>query len=64
MTADVFTLNIQLGNDAMSTREDVARALRAAADDVERYALIPDGAGAVIRDDNGNTVGAWVFEQR
>lgn len=65
MTPPLFKLNIQLGNDAMQSCADVARALRTAADRVESSAnAAPARVGAVIRDDNGNTVGAWAFEQR
>ena len=51
-----FKLTIELGNDAMRTHKHVARALRAVANSVA------DGEiSHVIRDDNGNTVGQWVF---
>jgi hypothetical protein len=53
-----FRLRIELGNDAMRTGEDVARALREVADQVEGFdPFVPYGAR--IRDANGNTVGEW-----
>lgn len=50
-----FTLEITTGNMGMRTREDVARAVRNAADCIvaDRY--------RGIRDENGNTVGRWRF---
>lgn len=52
---DRFELNITLGNDAMQSGPDVARALREVADRIE------DGleARGPIRDANGNTVGQY-----
>lgn len=56
-----FTLTIQLGNAAMQTADDIAGALRAAADTLaNRYdGLTPPDDAAPIRDVNGGTVGAW-----
>lgn len=53
-----FTLTVKLGNEAMKTRDDVAKALRHAADALQA-GLADEGA---IRDDNGNRVGGWSFE--
>lgn len=50
-----FTLTIELGNDAMQTGADVARALREVADRAE-WSLVGHMA---IMDDNGNRVGSW-----
>lgn len=51
-----FTVTIRLGNDAMQTQEDVARALRTVA------AKLDTGeTEGKIRDDNGNTVGEFKF---
>jgi hypothetical protein len=55
-----FNLTIELGNDAMQSPADIARALRRVA---ETWGMI-EGAAAVgeegeIRDLNGNTVGGW-----
>lgn len=59
---DRFALSIELGNDAMTSPEDVSRALRAIADELTTGAPVHDvwnsGAGRV-RDVNGNTVGSW-----
>jgi hypothetical protein len=59
---DLFTLTITVGNDAMQTRRDIAKALRAVA---ERLAspygeTTDDGA---IFDLNGNKVGRWAIDQ-
>ena len=58
---NVFTLSIELDNDAMQTASEVAEALRKLADRLERGDLreqtTPHGGG--IMDINGNTVGEW-----
>ncbi len=52
-----FTLQIELGNDVMRTREDVARALK------ETIARLQRGhENSKIRDLNGNVVGEWSYE--
>ncbi len=58
MKHDRFTLTIELGNDAMRTRADVGRALA-------QLARSPRFSGdeGKIRDENGNTVGSWRFEE-
>lgn len=53
-----FKLHIKLGNDAMSTKDDVANALRELADKLDRTG---DDSGN-IRDYNGNTVGKWEID--
>ncbi len=55
---DKFTLVINLGNDAMRTRGDVARALKQVATVLSSESLYTRR----IADDNGNTVGQWWFE--
>lgn len=50
-----FQLEIELGNDAMQTTEDVAEALEQVA---KELSLIVSGWGS-IRDRNGNKVGTW-----
>lgn len=58
-----FKLEIELGNDAMLTGEDVARALRKVADVVESctpYVVKAEGPGT-IRDENGHKVGTWRY---
>jgi hypothetical protein len=51
-----FTLTIELGNEAMQSHEDIARALE---DVIERLRLATHVENGSIRDDNGNTVGRW-----
>lgn len=51
-----FTIQIESGNTAMQTPEDVAEALRKAADKITQ-----GGEDGTIRDANGNTVGFWQF---
>lgn len=55
-----FTLEIELGNDAMQTRDDIEEALRSAGQNL-RYMSDPpeDGDGGGIMDLNGNNVGKW-----
>lgn len=62
-----FKLDIQLGNEAMTSGEDIARALRSVAEKLEDYGAISFGeSGPVSRimDLNGNTVGNWVIRGR
>ena len=51
-----FVLVINLGNEAMQTATDVMEALRTVAAQVEQ------AEGNSIKDDNGNKVGSWCFE--
>lgn len=53
-----FTLEIELGNDAMRSDEDIARALKGVAEKVE-YDGIISKLPKRIRDINGNTVGHY-----
>lgn len=58
-----FTLEIELGNDAMQTRRDVESALRKLGQNVKYMSDPPeDGDEGTIRDDNGNTVGKWTVQ--
>jgi len=50
-----FTLTINMGNDAMADKYDVARALESLAGELGYR-----DSGRVV-DDNGNTVGTWSF---
>ncbi len=56
-----FTLNIELGNEAMQTGLDIAEALKKVAKKIymcgEGDELI--GCGGKIMDYNGNSVGLW-----
>jgi len=55
-----FTIEISLGNDAMQSGPDVAKALRKVADFIEAYESAATlVGGGPIRDDNGNRVGKW-----
>jgi hypothetical protein len=57
MSQERFTVEIELGNDAMQNGEDVANAL------VEMAADLRIGQeSGVVRDFNGNTVGRWAFD--
>lgn len=49
-----FTLSITLGNAAMQTGHDIARALEQAAEKLRDGHLSSN-----VRDENGNTVGSW-----
>jgi hypothetical protein len=53
-----FTLEIELGNAAMQTGEDVAHALRVAAAALEEVGC----SRSSIWDVNGNRVGVWTLE--
>ena len=67
-----FDLNIELGNAAMLTGDDVAAALRKVADRVENqttHSVNDDGERQVdemdgrIFDENGNRVGNWAISE-
>lgn len=57
-----ITIDINLGNDAMATGNDVAEALVKLSHHLAEYhahsRLLP-GCGRAILDVNGNTVGSW-----
>ena len=53
-----FTLEIELGNAAMRTAEDVAERLERTAKKLRENGLIRNFYGR-IGDRNGNTVGTW-----
>jgi hypothetical protein len=55
-----FTVEIELGNAAMSTSDDVARGLREIADRVEGFEVMDLREKMRLRDENGNTVGSFV----
>lgn len=59
-----FVLQIELGNDAMMTRLDIARTLQKLA--TKLYASVGEameGDGGALYDDNGNCVGGWHVEK-
>lgn len=58
-TVDLFTLSIELGNEAMQTPEDVARALRQLAGGFDTWHCWPDPLNEGVVDTNGNGVGRW-----
>lgn len=55
----VFKMEIELGNDAMQTYEDLARSLEKTASKLRDYADPPDTNGGRIIDMNGLAVGRW-----
>lgn len=60
-----FILSIELGNDAMQSQDDIARAIRDLSKTLRTYATerVPTvGDSGPIRDDNGNRVGGWHVE--
>lgn len=58
MDYENFKLEIELGNAAMKSPDDVARALRRIADRLEAGA-----EGGKVMDSNGNSVGKWGFDE-
>jgi hypothetical protein len=54
-----FSLDIDMGNELMSTAQHVADALRRAAHELE---VMGEQSGR-IRDENGTTVGGYGFDQ-
>ncbi len=55
-----FTLKITLGNDAMQTTGQIAKALRTVADKIgPKWRVTPLPEEHKIMDLNGNTVGFW-----
>ena len=54
-----FKLEIELGNDAMQTYEDVVSSLIACQQTVAEYRKLHVGDARKVRDINGNTVGKW-----
>lgn len=54
-----LVLRIELGNDAMQTREQLSRAIR----HVATRMTIAEHTEGRIRDENGNTVGDWEIEK-
>lgn len=60
-----FFININMGNDAMNSADDLANAIEKVAEKIasEQYDVNPDDEYEVpITDNNGNTVGEWGFE--
>lgn len=60
-----FKLEITLGNDAIQTASQVARALRDVATRLERIGNTSDldGENGKVSDENGNRVGGWRFSE-
>jgi hypothetical protein len=58
--ASKFSLEIELGNEAMMTTSHVRAALRELAEHMVKNAVVTCANGT-IRDINGNTVGKWEF---
>ncbi len=62
-----FTLEIVMGNAAMHSRRDLARALEELAEKIKAGSMPLKSADGIpttgnIRDLNGNTVGQWTHE--
>lgn len=60
-----FVLTIELGNDAMQTKDDIAAVLTETAARIPRAIVGRIGVGdsAFIRDINGNRVGNWEVQK-
>lgn len=58
-----FTLEIELGNEAMQTAEDVASKLRDIARRVDSCTFDSVEGPYKILDTNGNTVGSWAVSK-
>jgi hypothetical protein len=61
-----FVLVINLGNDAMQSDSDVARALEHVARRLRKLGpggALETGDAAPIRDDNGNRIGSWHVDE-
>lgn len=65
-----FTLEIDMGNDAMRTRRDLARTLKDLAEKLKTRGIKPTWAApgkytdsGGILDDNGNSVGQWLYTE-
>ena len=56
-----FILRIKLGNEAMQTPNDIARALNDVADRVECTTIrqLKNSGSLKVMDLNGNSVGSW-----
>lgn len=54
-----FALRIEMGNEAMQTPQDIANALREAADKLDRLDPEITFSKGSIHDLNGNKVGKW-----
>lgn len=58
-----FTLSIALDNTAFDDPHELARILRAIANDLESSPWRRPGDATNLRDINGNTVGRWEFTE-
>lgn len=55
-----FTLRIELGNEAMQTRQDIENALRKLGQNLPYMSDPPEaGDDGTIHDINGNRIGEW-----
>jgi hypothetical protein len=57
-----IVFEIELGNDRMQTPSDVSQAVQRAMSSATReglWAPLTDDDEGILRDDNGNLVGAW-----
>ena len=56
-----FTLEIELGNEAMRKDDHIREALHRVAYKARMSEFPEDGDEGVIADENGNTVGSWTI---
>lgn len=61
-TSGKFSMNIELGNDAMQQPQELADALREVANKIAAIDPTDTNAGGKVLDDNGNEVGTWEYE--
>ncbi len=57
-----LTIEVELGNDAMRTGEDVSRLLLGLSGRVRHRGELDLGHGGRLMDINGNSVGTWEVE--
>lgn len=58
-----FMMEVELGNDAMTTINDVAATLRITSKKLRDYEKPLAGETGRIMDRNGNSVGRWCFTE-
>ena len=60
-SANSFTVELELGNEAMQTQDDIISALKNVIRQLPSVAM-SKGIAVKIKDANGNTVGKWGYE--
>ncbi len=56
-----FKLEIKLGNEAMNSPQDIGLALRSLSRRVAEIDVSDEEVEGIVRDTNGNRVGAWSY---